>query len=419
MSPLTSPIPHDVLHPIQRSAAAVVVAAIACVIWAVFAPLSTTLSVNGFLLSERPSLTLQHPHGGEIEHVLVNRHEQVAEDQVLLQLDATLEKQQLAVVDAQITQLQEENAQISRLLSDRTQGPEQNSAVVLQFQQTQKQAAAQMETAAALSLQIEALEAKTAYMRQQLALMEAREQRQQKLLEQGHLRRTDGDVLAEQILMVEAELQNDRGTLLGMRDQLAQTESAAELIRLGFRGQISARREQNLRVLEDLTKEKHTLKDRINRSTVRAPVAGTISEMNFEAAQSYAPRGATLFQISQPIEQPHISFVVPMSHVDQLSVGMSGRLIVPGLPQRNFPKIDVEVSAISPRAQRDEAGQPVGYRGRAELAKSDLDRLKQAYGQMTLAQDMPVQLIIEVRETTFADYLVTPFLATFDNALQD
>jgi hypothetical protein len=32
---------------------------------------------------------------------------------------------------------------------------------------------------------------------------------------------------------------------------------------------------------------------------------------------------------------------------------------------------------------------------------------------------MPVQLIIEVRQTTLAEYLLKPFAAAFRNALQD
>lgn len=98
---------------------------------------------------------------------------------------------------------------------------------------------------------------------------------------------------------------------------------------------------------------------------------------------------------------------------------MQGRLVLPGLPQRNLPQVSATVTALSPRAETDADGNPVVYAGTAAIEGKDLVELLSAAGLDRLTEDMPVQLILEVRKTTFAAYLLAPFAAAFANALQD
>jgi len=77
------------------------------------------------------------------------------------------------------------------------------------------------------------------------------------------------------------------------------------------------------------------------------------------------------------------------------------------------------VSGISPRAGTEGGGQPVAYEGRAELDAEAMSTIRDALGNISLTEDMPVNLTLEARQTTFADYVVSPLLSAFQNALQD
>lgn len=412
-------LPHEILQPLRRTGLAVVCFLLAAALWAGFAPLATTVSLEGHVLSEKPSLLLQHPYGGQVSEVLVRRHDQVAAGQLLMRLNVDLEQQQLALNQQQKGKIQEENQTIEDLLASVPAVSGGDWAIQLKYQQAVSQSQLKAETARRLGKQAEAMRLKIDFTQKQLSLMKARAGRQDQLLEKGLLRRNDGEALAEQILIVQAELQSDRSSLLGLEDQIAQAQQNATLILLRAREQLAQRAERNAQSLEELARARLDLEDRIHRADVRAPVAGTVSDIGFEAGQSYASRGATLFQLAQPLAQPYVSLVVPIAHADQLRPGMKGRLIVPSLPQRAMPQIDIELQAIAPRAIMDEGGTPQGYRARADLQAGALSALTTALGGQLPAEDTPVQVVVEVRETTFATYLLAPFLAAFNNALQD
>ena len=333
-----------------------------------FAPLASTLSLSGKLVSAQPAVVLQHPYGGLVAEVAVKRHDRVDRGALLLRLDTSLE-------------------------------------------------AAQVE--ATVALQSRLLQEKIAITKAQLTGMQARADRQDALLQKGLLKRNEGEALAEQILIVQAEVQGDRAELVALQDQAQQVAAQADLVMLQLREGLRSTMAANEKQLEDIGKTLLSLRDRVARAEVRAPVAGMVTELSLEAGNSYAQRGATLVALAQPLDRPHVAFTVPVSHIDQLQPGMSGRLILPSLPQRAMPVIDVTVAAISPRAVLDESGQPMGYAGRADLSAAAADRLQKALGQLRLSEDMPVQLIIEVRQITLAEYLRKPFAAAFRNALQD
>lgn len=411
-------LPAEILRPLQRTGLAIVVGMSAIFLWAWCAPLTTTLSLQGRFLSDRPSLMLQHPYGGQVAEVLVARHDRVAAGELLMRLNVELDQAQLAATEARAAQLQQENLEIANLLNGDGRGAG-DTAVALQHAQAVLQQRLKQESQVALKAQAAALEQKIALTKDQLTLMKARAGRQTALLDKGLMRRNDGEVLAEQILIVEAEIQSDLSALHAMRDRIQQANHGASLIMLKMREQLEARRDANARQIDDLQQVQLTLADRVQQAEIRAPWAGVVSEISLEAGESYAAKGATLVQLSQPLQAPFVSFIAPVGHVDQLQVGQRGRLIVPSLPQRMLPQIDVEVAAIAPRASLDEAGNPSGYHGRAEVSAAGLEALQKAMETQLLPEDMPVQIVVAVRDTTFAEYLLDPLRAAFRNALQD
>lgn len=419
-------LPPQVMGPIYRSGLALLAFLAAVALWAVFAPLASTLSLSGKLVSAQPAVVLQHPYGGLVAEVAVKRHDRVERGALLLRLDTSLEAAQVEATEALQRRLLQENAIIAALL-DRASEPHAvdpdpgggTSPFKLRARQALVQQATKKASAESLTRQAAALQEKIAITEAQLIGMQARADRQDVLLQKGLLKRNEGEALAEQILIVQAEVQGDRAELVALQDQAQQVAAQADLVMLQLREGLRTTLAANEKQLEDIGKTLLSLRDRVARAEVRAPVAGMVTELSLESGNSYANRGATLVALAQPLDRPHVAFTVPVSHIDQLQPGMSGRLILPSLPQRAMPVIDVTVAAISPRAALDDSGQPMGYAGRADLSAAAADRLQRALGQLRLSEDMPVQLIIEVRQITLAEYLLKPFAAAFRNALQD
>jgi hypothetical protein len=263
------------------------------------------------------------------------------------------------------------------------------------------------------------LEDKVALVEQQRAGMIERAERHAQLIAKKLQKRDVGDTLAEQILMVEAELQTDRGDLEALQDRRQQIATQADLVMVKLRERLISQRARNKRQLEEVGNTLLSLVDRIAHAVIRAPMPGMITQLQLEAENSYAQQGKTLIALAQPLAHPHLDLMVPPIYIDQLQVGMAGRLVLPSLPQRAMPQIMAQITAISPRADLDEYGQPQGYSVRADLTPEAAATLQAALADLRLSEDMPVQLIVEVRQVTLAQYVWRPFVAALSTALQD
>ncbi|CUH85812.1 HlyD family efflux transporter periplasmic adaptor subunit [Thalassovita mediterranea] len=424
-------LPPQVARPAFLGALAVLCFLTGLIAYAGFVPLATTLTLSGRLVSSTPEVVLQPPYGGPVAEVLVARHDHVAAGDVLLRLDTTVETKQVAAVQAQQARLRAENAVITALLttdmpvSVPVSGPVLDGAAghgheyALQMQLAYAEHQAKQQSVGALAQQITLLEGEVALTERQLSGMQARADRQAGLLQKGVLKRTEVEAFSEQVLMVAAEIEGSRGTLAALRDRQAQMAAQAQIVLLQVRQRLTATRARNIKQLQDIDQHLAELKDRIERATIHAPISGTVTRLDLPARDAYAARGKTVLAIAQPLAQPHLELTVPTTYIDQLRPGMVGRLVLPSLPQRAMPRIETQLAAISPRAALDEAGQPTGFAAQADLSLDASQRLASALSDLRLSEDMPVQVIIEVRETTLAQYLLAPLAAAFQRALQD
>jgi multidrug efflux pump subunit AcrA (membrane-fusion protein) len=415
----TDGLPRHVLRPLYGSALTVLCFTGGVLLWAVFAPLASTLSLSGHMVSERAAVLVQHAYGGPVAQVHVKRHDYVDAGTHLLTLDTSVEQQQAQVSAEMLQELAQQNEVISQLLSAGHAELPGITEYHLQRQQALLQRVTKRQSAQNMKEQAQALLKKISYTEEQLIGMQARSDRQLELVRKGLLKRDAGEALQEQILIVRAELQGDRVDLAALNDRRRQVQAEAEMVFLDVRQRLTAVHRRNEGRMQELHRTLLALEDQIERAEVRAPVGGMVTELHLEAQDSYAARGATLVALAQPLDRPHVVFTVPVSYIDQLNTGMTGRLVLPSLPQRAMPVVDVTITAISPRAALDDHGQLQGYTGRAELSVEAAQKLQDALDIGQLSEDMPVQLIVTVRDTTLARYLLDPFMSAFANALQD
>jgi multidrug efflux pump subunit AcrA (membrane-fusion protein) len=355
-----------------------------------------------------------------VREILIEVHDQVERGQLLLRLDTRLERETLASQVSIKDRLKRENADISALLgaSDVAAGVS-SSSLFVRKQQAELQIEAGRANNAGIEQQIGALRAKIDYAEQQLEQMNGRATRYASLSNQGFARLIDQEQIAEQMLIIRGEIEADRVKVFELQTQIERNLQQQELTRVGFEYELTSLREKNLAQLDQIEATILDLEDRIDRSDVRAPESGVVASLPISAEHMMAARGATLLTLARPLEQARVTFDVPVSFIDQIGPGMTGRLIIPSLPARQMPKIDLQIDAISPRAILDDAGNPVSYAGLALASFDVLERLEDVEGVGNLSEDMPITLIVMVRETTFANYLIAPLVNAFSRALQD
>lgn len=421
MSAAETQMPRDVLRPVAWALAGLVVFGGAFLGWAMFAVLATTLHLTGTLASETPGFDVQHPYGGQIAEVFVRPQESVKRGDLLLRFDTALDQQKLETLLGMRSRIRKENAIIARLLSDKDVPAGPGSAhLVLRMAQAKKQAAMKQEAATSLSRQRAAQRETIAHQTAQLQQMRARETRITSLTGNGLETQTALDMLQEQIQLVQGEISSQRARLIAQEDQQEQTTGQAALVLLSIRQELASMLESNRKQLEDLALQIADIEDIVRRADLRAPIDGIVTNLPFEASGMYAARGQTLVSLAQPLDTPIITFKISPQQIDQLHVGMSGRLKLPGIPSRGMPDVRATVRAVSPRAETDENARPLFFEGRAEIEPGGVAALRAAIGEdFALSADMPVELLIEGRLTTLSQYLTDPFFAAFRDGLQD
>ncbi|MEL7012686.1 MAG: HlyD family efflux transporter periplasmic adaptor subunit [Pseudomonadota bacterium] len=417
-------LPAIIRRPLINAVIGVALFATGFGLWAVFAPLATTITLQGSIVSSEPAIALQHPYGGPVREVLVNAHDTVEVGQPLLTFDIAREREALAAQVSMRDRLMAENAAITRLLdgpiaADVSVPFTEKSPLDVRRKQVDAQRQATEESVTLLEQQIDTLDTKIGYSKAQLGLMNTRADRVEYLSNQGLTLVSDGERLQEQILIVRGEISSDQAAIVELKNQIARMRQQQSQAEIALEHELRATRQRNLERLDDLKGAIINLTDQVEKSIVRAPISGVVDSIPIEAEHMFAARGATLLTLARPMQRAQVTFTVPVDQIDQVHPGMTAQVVIPSIPQRQMPKMELRIEAISPRARHDETDRPVSFSGLAHGEAGLFDELRERIGLDALSEDMPVLLHVSVRQTTFADYLFTPLSRAFSTALQD
>jgi len=394
-------------------------------IWSAMAPIATTLRVSGALTSTRPSFEIQHPFGGAVAKVLVALHDTVEAGQPLLVLDTGTQRQTQAAILTQINLLVAENGLIAQILSD--SGTASNKAPPELRRYYQEREAFQTLRVASKKAAIDAKTENVAFLvkqmdlvRQRIALLQKRLDKNADLAARGVLTKTDQDSLRGQILALYGALEDQSARTVSTQNDIRATELDLKSMVAEYHLSLSEKMTSNLKNLPQLRIQALKLSQEIDAGQINAPIAGLITTQEIIAPGMVAQRGQTLMTLAQPLFDPKVTLKIPVINIDQVVVGQTGKLTLTPLPQRNAPNLEVTIINVAPQATRDRDDNPAYYLAEARLNKSDLAQARALLGdRFRLATDMPVSVALKGRNTTFASFLFRPFTDIFASALQD
>ena len=274
--------------------------------------------------------------------------------------------------------------------------------------------------ARALEIRSQQVSIKLKHLDAQITSVKARVFRNQKLVAKDALTRREAEQSQEQLASISAERADQYIQKLQFAENAQKARASAMLLEHQFRDRLLEQQAQNQARLLELEQQEVNLASEIEAATLRAPIDGAIVSLEFDTVDMYAPRGSDIVTLSNDLANPQADILIPPSFIDQVAIGRSGKLLVPALPQRNLPQVNVEIIAISPDVEKSAEGETLGYRALAEINKDDLTNLRKSLSdELVLANGMPISIAIAGREITFAQYLILPFFKAFDGALID
>ena len=404
-------------------------------VWSVGATLAGAVVAPGVVQVEANRQVVQHPDGGVVGEIRVKDGDAVRAGDILLRLDGSKTRSELAIVEAQLREL---GARRARLEAERdAHDTIRFDDPSLSWALGDPEFSAQIESERTLfHARLEALAQESDLLREQNAQIGNRVRgvaaQLDAVTEQAGLMRkalADQQALLKQKLTQSSrvlELGRDTANLRGQVGQL--TAQIAEL-----RGQsasndisllqlVTKRREEAVTQLRDiqykqveLAEQRLALKDTLSRLDVRAPMDGIIYNTRVFAVNSVVQRAEPLMYIIPQGQPLVVAARVDGTHIDDVHLGQDVSLKFPAFDQRETPAISGTLTRISADALTDEATRQ-SYFAVTVAPEADVTA---RLGKHALVPGMPVEAYIRTSDRSPMAYLMHPFMVYFDRAFRE
>lgn len=408
--------PVSIRQNFRRASLAILGTVAAVTAWAAFAPITSTLQIPGSVNTVQPVVDLQSLEGGRIAEVLVRPLGEVAKGQLILRFDVSSATENRRATSRQIAMLEAElyGTETMRLRNLPTTTPADDvETVLIEVANRHESYRADRNR---LMAEIDASRSRSETLLQEIAtqavlvsIAENRAVRMRSLVAQGL--RPDSDLAdaEERLAAATLALQSRKSEKLDADNRTAATQNAVAAHQAEFAVTIAAIRRKDSERLIELRLKLTELDALIRHSEIRAPVSGTVVNLPFDTPGDIARPGDVLAQISAPVEGVEIKLRIPVRYIDQVIPGKRGTILIPALPQRQMPRVEITVTAVASSAELDRDGNPAGYAALALIDPDDLEPVLRALGpDHNIARDMPVVVMLEGRATTPLGYFVEP-----------
>jgi HlyD family secretion protein len=431
-----------VISPTRRSmrrqlvAAAVVVLILVVGVggWGATAVISGAVVASGSLVVDSNVKKVQHPTGGIVGELRVRDGDRVRAGDVVVRLDETVTRANLAIVTKGLDELM---ARKARLESER------DGWDVIVFPPQLVAGASDPDRAAAMDSERKLFNLrKTARSGQKAQLKERIAQLQEEIA--GLTAQQNSK--AKEISLVERELAGVRelwNKNLVQINRLTALEREAtrldgergQLIAAGAqaKGKIAETALQILQIDQDIASEvakelrevdgkigefierKVTAEDQLKRIDLRAPQDGTVFQLAVHTVGGVITAGDPVMLIVPEADNLTVEVKVNPQDIDQLQLNQKAILRFTSFNARTTPEIEGVVTRISADTSTDQRTGQSYYTLRISLPPDQIQRL----GEVKLLPGMPVEAFVQTGDRTMFSYLMKPLHDQFVRAFRE
>lgn len=421
--------------PLLIGIGAVVALAAVLIGWGLQSRIAGAVIGNGRIEVAADLTVVQHPVGGVVAAVLVRNGDSVAAGDVLIRLDDSALRSDLAATEAELFETLANIARLDAMLDDQPamsphpllaeaagSRPEVRALIDRQqrrldahFAAVATQTALIAEQVAQVRDQIDGIAAERAAKTARGALLRQEIGNQQALADRGLAVSATMFDLRKDALLNEGEVGQLTAREAELQGRIAELQLNAHTLlpdlKDGAETELSRLRPLRTTLLERRTR----LLDDLARTEVRAPVGGRIHDARVQGVQSVVVAASPLMSIV-PTDSPFIVGVrVDSADIDQIRAGQPAFLRFTGLGARRVPDIEGEVAAISPAAFVDPVTRRSHYDVQIRLSAGQIARLEMA----ELLPGMPVTAFMTTDSRTPLSYVTRPLMFYFERAFRD
>jgi len=410
-------------------------------IWAGFARLDSAVSAQGVVKVAGDQLAIQSLEGGVVSALPVVEGEKVAKGQLLLRFAGSSAMAQERSLAARVIGLQ---AQLARLDAESTgadhvatppalsglTGPDRIEAdramalarteLLANGSNVHNQAALLRQRVQQIDDQIRGHAERKAAGARQIALSNRELDGVQILAAKGYASQMRVLALQRAVASLEGDLGSEQAEIARLRSSAGE----ARLQLLQLTGERTGRRAEEARLaqteLQTLLPQWHAAQDALQRTELRAPVAGTVMGLSIRAAGAVAGPGQRLMAIVPTDRSLVVDAQIGTGDANDLVRGMAVNIRVTGLHGRNNPVLRGRLTRLSADSFIDDKTGHAFYAASFSVPQTELRRLERAAGlSAAVRPGTPVQVVLPLHARTALQYWFEPLVQALSGSLHE
>ncbi|MGE5367000.1 MAG: HlyD family type I secretion periplasmic adaptor subunit [Betaproteobacteria bacterium] len=391
--------------------------------WASTAQISGALIAQGSIVVDTNVKKVQHPTGGVVGELFVRDGDHVKAGDILLRLDETVTRANLAIVNKGLVEFYARKARLAAErdgadtmavpseLAGRVNDPDVKEAFAserklfeLRHQDRLGQKQQLHERITQLQEQISGLAAQQAAKDKGIALTEqelqgVRDLWQKNLVQLNRLTSLQRD---------EARLDGERGQIIAQAAEAKGKIAEIQLQIIQVDQDLSSDVAKELREIDskigEYVERKITAEDQLKRTDIRAPQDGTVFQSTANTVGGVIAAGDPIMLIVPESDNLTVEVKVDPKDIDQIQLGQTVVLRFTSFNVRTTPEINGTVSRIAADTSTDQRTGQSYYLVRMAMTAQELKLL----GDVKLTPGMPVEAFIQTGERTMISYLIKP-----------
>lgn len=401
--------------------------------WAATTRLAGAVVASGHLVVDSYTKKVQHPSGGVVGEILVNEGARVKAGDVVMRLDATQTRANLAIVTKRLDELTARMARLEaerddllelafpRTLIARMDDPNVASAMrseakLFEFRKSYREGrkAQLSERITQFEHEIEGLKAQEVAYDNGLAVLQAEIASQKSLREQG--------VVSVQRLN---SLQTQAATFGGERGEIAYqaqtagriTETKLQILQIDqeLRTEVGRELREIQAQMGEFVERKVAAEDQLKRIDIVAPQSGTVHEMAVHTVGGVVTPADPIMLIVPDGDDLALEVQILPKDIDQLQVGQKAMLRMTAFNQRVTPELEGHVSRIAADITTDQRTGLSYYLARISVPVTERKKLNNA----PLVPGMPAEAFIQTSERTALSYIAKPLTDQISRAFRE
>lgn len=402
--------------------------------WATATEISGAIISEGVLVVNSNVKKVQHPTGGVVAALNVDDGDHVTAGEVVVRLDDTKAKAQLALVSKNLDEMLARQARLEA---------EREGADTITFPESLTARAGEPEVARLIASETKLFELRrSAREGQKAQLAERVAQLQQQIVglqEQSEAKDRELDLISQELEGVQSlwkqrlvqftrvvSLQRDQARIQGERGDLIASIATAK-------GKIAEINLQTIQVDQDmrsdvakelsdvrseiskLVEQRIAAKDELSRIDIRAPQDGIVHELSVHTVGGVVGAGEQMMLIVPTSDALSVDAKVAPQDIDQIRGGLPANLRFTAFNMRTTPEIEGRVERVSPDLIENPKNGSAYFSVRISIPPDQLKKL----GDLKLVAGMPVEVFIRTDDRTVLSYLIKPLHDQIERAFRE